>query len=513
MMKTCADKNGNLSLICSHVLNKCGLSFKDNNLHLLQNGIEKRMMSLGMDDISKYCLLLKSRGDGENELRKLYNLITVNETEFYRDRQRMKALFERVIPDIVSDRISRSLISEALPLVSVWSAGCSSGEEPYSIAMERKESRPYSPWYDMEILATDICTDALSIARESLYDVRKLKNVDECVKERYFTRTDGGFQLKDSVTRLVDFRFHNLVEEPVPPSSRELWDVIVCQNVIIYFDKDTIQRVIEKFYDSLAEGGYLILGFSESLLGIPNRFTAEFYENTALYRKISRRSDEMPLNEGTADVRPLRKEIVTGEKEGCSGNNDDEAENSSDSYSEAVEHFRNDEFDKAQELLVQSLRKNEKDEKSQNLLGQVLFEKNMYREAEHQFKACLALNAFEPSLYYYLGLIYNRLERPEDVIRFLKKALYLDKENALAHMHLADAYATINDRESARREYRNALKCLRKHGPDKTLPFSKGLRCSSIIEICMRRLSELGAEIFPQPLVQYPDLLRFPEMG
>jgi chemotaxis protein methyltransferase CheR len=501
-----------MSLICSHVLNKCGLSFKENNLHLLQNGIEKRMSSLGMDDIQKYSLLLRSRGDGDSEIRKLYNLITVNETEFYRDRQRMKALFEKVIPDIVSDRISRSLISEALPLVSVWSAGCSSGEEPYSIAMERKESRPYSPWYDMEILATDISTAALSIARESLYDARKLKNVDEDVVERYFTRTEGGFQLKDSITRLVDFRFHNLVEEPVPQSSRELWDVIVCQNVIIYFDKDTIKRVIEKFYDSLAEGGYLILGFSESLLGIPNGFTAEFYENTAIYRKISRRSDEMPLNEGAADLRSSKNADVAAEK-ADSGGNDEDAADRADCYTEAVKHFRNDEFDEAQELLVKSLRINEKDEKSQNLLGQVLFEKNMYTEAEHQFKACLALNAFEPSLYYYLGLIYNRLERPEDVIRFLKKALYLDKENALAHMHLADAYATIDDMESARREYRNALKCLRKHGPDRTLPFSKGLKCSSIIEICMRRLSELGTEIFPQPLVQYPDLLRFPEMG
>ena len=500
-MKAVTERNDQILVICRHISQRSGLSFKENNMHLLQTAIEKRMASLEMDDINKYYLYLKSHEEGNNELQNLYNLITVNETEFFRDRKRMRALFEKVIPEIVSDKISSSSINEALPLVSIWSAGCSSGEEPYSIAIGRQESKAYRPWYDIELLATDISSDILSSARASIYDPRKLKNADESVKERYFVKTDGGFQLKDNVKNAVNFRYHNLIEDPVPESTKKLWDVIICQNVIIYFDRETIKKVIDKFYSSLEVGGYLILGFSENLLGISSLFSTEYFENTAIYRKLPEKITVLPDYQYRDSV---------GE---CILTEISEVDQKAFGYLEAVKHFSNDDFDKAQDLLMKQIQVHQNDEKSQNLLGQVFLEKKLYREAELQFKACLAINAFEPSLYYYLGLVYHRMDQPYDVIRFLKKAIYLDKENVLAHLHLADAYFMTNDKQNAMREYRNTLRYLKNNTSESTFPFSRGLTCSNIIDICTTRLKELENEILPKRIGQYQEFLKHTEMG
>lgn len=500
-MKAVTEGNEQIRIICRYISERSGLCFKESNIHLLQAAIEKRMASVRVDDIHQYYIYLRSCEDGVNELQNLYNMITVNETEFFRDRLRMRALFEKAIPEIVSDRIRTSSINEAQPLVSLWSAGCSSGEEPYSIAIGRQESRAYLPWYDLEILATDISTDILSRARESIYDPRKLKNVNESVKEKYFIRTDDGFQLKDSVRDTVSFIYHNLVEDSVPESSKQLWDIIICQNVIIYFDRDTIRKVIEKFYCSLEAGGYLILGFSENLLEISSLFAMEYFENTALYRKLPEKITVLP----DYQYRDSSEDSILTEIPEVSKN--------VHTYLEAVKHFSNDELDKAQELLLKQLQIHQNDEKSQNLLGQVFLEKNLYREAELRFKACLAMNAFEPSLYYYLGIVYHRMDRPEDVIRFLKKAIYLDKENVLAHLHLADAYFMLNDKQNAMREYKNTLRYLKKDVSERTFPLSRGLTGSNIIDICTTRLKKLEDEMLPQRIGQYQEYLKHTEMG
>jgi len=475
--------NDKLSLISSFISKKSGLVFREKNLSALKSAIDKRLAALGYDDILQYYMHLKFDENGQNEIKSLYSLITVNETEFFRDKHRMKALFEKVIPEIVEKKISRSVINGTPPLITIWSAGCSSGEEPFSIAIGLNEMRSHRFFYNVELLATDINSEILAVTNESIYDTRKLKNVDEAIRKKYFTRTDSGFQLVENIRKTVNFRYHNLVEDPVPLSSQRLWDIIVCQNVIIYFDKATIQKVIEQFYNSLVEGGYLILGFSENLHGISDLFTTTYYDKIALHQKLQKKS---PVQAAEKPGKPVRKAEPPAPPE------PPEKKEISFSYDEAEKLLGNDEIERAREMVEKHLEEHEEDEKAHFLLGRIFLEKSLYSEAELQFKMCLALDCADSSVYYFMGLVHYRLDQPEDVIRFLKKALYLDKENALAHLHLADAYIMTKDLQNARRGYENTIKCLKKHQPEETLPMSKGIRCRSLIETCMKRLRELA---------------------
>ncbi|MGV8120013.1 MAG: CheR family methyltransferase [Candidatus Xenobiia bacterium LiM19] len=467
-----------ISLISSYISRKSGLVFREKNLSALKSSIEKRLVFFGFDDILQYYMYLKFSEEGQNEIKNLYNLITVNETEFFRDRHRLRALTEKIIPEILDKKISSTVINGTPPLISIWSAGCSSGEEPYSIAISLNEHRAQRFWYNIELLATDINTDVLSITLESIYDKRRMKNVDDRIKKKYFNENNGGFQLTDNIRKIINFRYHNLIDEPVPFSSQKLWDIIVCQNVIIYFDKTTIEKLLEQFYHSLVDGGYLILGFSESLYGIPNLFTTIYYEKIALHQKITKKSVEMPPDKRR---KPAKKSIPQTPQE---------VKEKKYSYDEAAELFKNEDIDSAQEMVMKHLKEHQDDEQAHFLYGKILFEKGLYREAEFEFKICLALNSSEPLVHYFLGLVYYRQDQPDDVIRFLKKALYLDKENALARLHLADAYAMINDIQNAKREYENTIKCLKKYPPENTLPLSKEIKCGSIIETCIKRLKE-----------------------
>jgi len=472
-------ENDKINLISSYISRKSGLVFREKNFSALKSVIDKRMVSLGFGDALQYYMHLKFSEDGQNELRNLFNLITVNETDFFRDRHRLRALTERIIPEILEKKISNTVINGTPPLVSIWSAGCSSGEEPYSIAASLYEHRAQRFWYNIEILGTDINTDVLSITHESIYDKRRLKNVDEIIKQKYFKEKNGGFQVVDNLRKFITFRYHNLIDEPVPFSSQKFWDIIICQNVIIYFDKPTIEKLLEHFYQSLVEGGYLILGFSESLYGIPNPFNTIYFDKIALHQKITGKSREMPQDRRR---KPAKKPVMPAPQR---------VKDKKYSYDKAAELFRNEDTEAAQDMVMSHLEEHQDDEKAHFLYGQILFEKGLYREAEFEFKICLALNSSESQVYYFLGLVYFRQNQPDDVIRFLKKALYLDKENALAHLHLADAYALINDIQSARREYENTVKCLKKYPPENTLPLSKGIRCKSIIDTCIKRLGEL----------------------
>jgi len=261
--------------ISALVYEKCGINLHDGKKELVRARLNKRLREGHFKDFRTYYRFLTERDSGD-ELVRMLDSISTNLTSFFREKKHFDFLKEKVFPSYVEEkRKSRKL--------RYWSAGCSSGEEPYSLAMWLLEYFSESLPFDIQILATDISSKALAIAQRGVYTSKRLANMPILIPSKYFQRgfgsQEGYFRVKESLRKLIEFRRFNLI---APFPFREAFNVIFCRNVMIYFDKKTQQSLIDNLYDSLSHGGYLLVGHSESLMSIRHGFR---YVMPSIYHK------------------------------------------------------------------------------------------------------------------------------------------------------------------------------------------------------------------------------------
>ena len=256
---------------------RCGLHFDESTRFL----VEKRLARLAEDtdagSISSFLYRLRHGPQSEEEFSRVVDLLTTNETYFFRERSQLTALIEEIVPDLL---VARGAMQGP---VKIWSAGCSSGEEPYSIVMMALEAG-LRPGRDLRIYASDISRAVLSKARRGVYREASFRETEPRMRPRYFVEKDGLTRISDEVKRHVDFIHLNLLDS----SRRGLlstMDVILCRNVIIYFDLATKRRVMASFRDQLQPGGYLLLGHSESLLNVTTDFELRHLSRDLVYRR------------------------------------------------------------------------------------------------------------------------------------------------------------------------------------------------------------------------------------
>ena len=244
-----------------------GINLHDGKKELLQARIGKIIRKRGLTGFSEYFDLVVNDDSG-NELVALLDAVSTNLTFFFREEKHFEFLSGTVLPQMKND-ISRG----SLRKVRAWSAGCSTGEEPYSILITMLESFGIETLYDIKVLASDISTRVLQVAMAGEYVEEKMKNVSQALKTKYFSkRKDRGLVLYTAGKALADrllFRRINLME-PFP--FRTPLNFIFCRNVMIYFDRPTQERLVQKYYEALLPGGYLFIGHSESLNGVKHSF-------------------------------------------------------------------------------------------------------------------------------------------------------------------------------------------------------------------------------------------------
>lgn len=233
----------------------------------LSNLIEKK----GMSSFSQYLESIKR--NNKDEITMLVNKLTTNYTYFYREESHFKYLKEVVLPFEEKNNKQKVL--------DIWSAGCSSGEEPYTLAMVIDDYfKLASSQWKIQILASDISENVLSKAREGIYAEEAIKNLPEAYKKRYFTKTsDGKYQVVPEIKKHVIFKVFNLME---PIAAKNKYDVIFCRNVMIYFNAETKMSIINKFYDATKLGGYLMIGHAETVQRDKSKY---IYINPAIYKK------------------------------------------------------------------------------------------------------------------------------------------------------------------------------------------------------------------------------------
>lgn len=267
-------------LIRDFIRNYCGIYFDDGSKFLLEKRLSRRVENYLLNNFEDYYHFLMYDKRRDEELTSVIEILTVNETYFFREFSQLKALSDEIIPEIGERKKDRKRLR-------IWSAGCSTGEEPYTIAILILEKNLIPEW-EIEILGSDINQRVLHAARRGIYRKNAFRSIDDHYIRKYFTdEGEGNYRIVDPVRSLVNFSLLNLVD-PFKVRVVGKMDVIFCRNVIIYFDRDTKKKVINNFYDRLTEEGYLLLGHSESLMNISTDFMLRHFKNDLVYQKPTR---------------------------------------------------------------------------------------------------------------------------------------------------------------------------------------------------------------------------------
>jgi len=264
-------------LIRDLIYDNCGLHFELESKYMLEKRLNKRLADHHMSDFKDYYYHLRYSRDKDEELALVIDLLTTNETYFFREDFQLKTFTDEILPEII--RRKRGTGDRNL---RIWSAGCSSGEEPYTIAMLILQNPEMRRW-NVEIIGTDISRKVLSLAREGVYGKASFRNTDDFYIQRYFTEQDRKLRISDQVKRLVSISHLNLFDEK-RVSLLGRMDVIFCRNVIIYFDLDAKRKVIATFHKQLLKGGFLLLGHSESLMNISTDFDLRHFTHDMVYQ-------------------------------------------------------------------------------------------------------------------------------------------------------------------------------------------------------------------------------------
>jgi chemotaxis protein methyltransferase CheR len=252
----------------------CGLWFGEDSRFVLESRLIRRMRKLEIESFAAYHYLLRRETNGEDELAAVIDELTTNETYFFRERSQLRALIDEIVPGLLAARPGP---------VCIWSAGCSSGEEPYTIAMMALEAG-LRPGHDLRIHASDISRRCLAKAREAVYRESSFRETPPELRDRFFKEHGGLYTLVPEVRQHVTFTRMNLLE-PARFALLGALDVVLCRNVIIYFDRDTKKHVVESFAGRLAPGGYLLLGHSESLIQVTSAFELAHLRSDLVYRR------------------------------------------------------------------------------------------------------------------------------------------------------------------------------------------------------------------------------------
>ena len=237
----------------------------DSKVSMIQSRLLRRVRSLGLASIDDYCEYLFSAPGAEAERGHFINAVTTNKTDFFREPQHFKYLTETALP-----RLEHSGCPISEKRIAVWSAACSSGEEPYTLAMVLSEFGAGRPGFDFRILATDVSTKVLQIAKEAMYSHEQIAPVPRDLRQKYLLQ---GRDKERRLTRVIPalrrtVSFHQLNFMDADYGVRDMFEVIFCRNVLIYFDRLTQEAVMNKLCRNLAPGGYLFISHSESLSGL-----------------------------------------------------------------------------------------------------------------------------------------------------------------------------------------------------------------------------------------------------
>jgi chemotaxis protein methyltransferase CheR len=259
------------TLFSNLIYEQSGIHFSAMNRSILETRLQERIKVSQQKDVGSYYeFILKN----PEEMKMLLDSVTTNLTRFFRNTGQFDTLERFVIPDLINYKTAMKS-----PQLRIWSAGCATGEEPFSIAFVMKEKLPRN--FKVEIIASDISLKSLMIAQEGYYPENKIEGVPQHYLNKYFEKKQNGYKIKEEIQSMIKFDYHNLKYD----SGLKNIDILFCRNVIIYFDETAQQAVINRFWNIMGPHSFLFLGHSESLFGMKTQFEFQKTEWSVIYRK------------------------------------------------------------------------------------------------------------------------------------------------------------------------------------------------------------------------------------
>ncbi|MDP2689812.1 MAG: CheR family methyltransferase [Deltaproteobacteria bacterium] len=465
------------------VSRRMGLHFPAERFDSLRDGIVKAAPDFGFSDAGEFINWLKSSNLERQHIEALASRLTVGETYFFREKETFEALEGRILPELIESRRESGALR-------VWSAGCSTGEEPYSVAILLKRLLQWHGKWNITILATDINTGALKKAARGVYGQWSFRSAPEWVKRLYLTPTpEGEYELSREIRKMVTFAYMNLAEDIFPSllNNTNAIDLIICRNVLMYFSSGLAQRIAENFSLCLAEGGWLIVNPTEAgpHLKLDKLFTHARFNGTAAYRKKAQGPAETgnettppapPANEDTAADSALRAVAPAAAPA-------KEPSSAGGGYAKALEMFGRGLYDEAAAALEALACEGPLDRKTAALLARAKASTGRLDEAAYWCEKAVRAEVLAPGPHYLLAAILQEKGLTEEALRSLKNAIYLDGKFIIAYFALGSLLLRLGEAAAAKKHLKAASELLSACEPDDIVPESEGITAARLSEI------------------------------
>lgn len=496
---------------------RLGLHFDDARLAELAGLLSRRML-VAKEQGAAYLDRLDGPGARPEELRILAHELTVHETYFFRHAEQFRAFAAVVLPD-------RIRANRPHGRLRVLSAGCASGEEPYSLAILAAQSAE-AAGSDLSIRGIDVSAAAIEAATRGRYSAWSLRETPEEVRSRYFTAHDRDFVLDPAIRRLVTFEEHNLAGLERGPLEPEAFDIIFCRNVIMYFTPEAARATVARLSRSLVPGGFLFLGHAETLRGLSQDFHLRQSNGTFYYQR--READEAPrpslgsqpaastLRPGPAVEAESPSEVplpddswvdiirraseriqsLTGSPRATArpvfGAEDQARQRAGQRLGPALDLLQGERYPEAAALLEALPAEAAVDPDVLLLRAVLLTHGGDLARAEQLSLDLLAQDELSAGAHYVLALCRENAGDQPGAMDHDRAALYLDPAFAMPRLHLGLLARRSGDRDQARREFQDALVLLRKEDSSRVLMFGGGFHRDALIALCQAELASCG---------------------
>jgi len=466
----------------------CGLHFEEDRKQSLHLALWERLQQRGYDSYREYYHLLKFHPEGHLEICELLDLITVGETYFFRNKAQFDVLMKAVLPEIMQRKLGARDKS-----IRIWSAGCSRGDEPYSIAIAIKELLPLDSDWTISILGTDINRNGLACAKEAAYGQKDIAHLPEEYLDKYFKVEGCTYLLKSETRGLVQFHYHNLVKDPFVHEKMQAVDLVFCRNVTIYFDYQTTRRVIENFYHSLVPDGYLFLGHTETLWQITDKFERVEFPQTFVYQKKLTPVREDPMKPFMA-VPEIRIEDLTGSMAPTRASGSTPSEPSpGDLGIEGLTSTNGMGTAKSSpQEPMSGLERKPEPILSHLAKATLLANEAKYKEAADLLAEVIALDNLSVEAYYLLGVLSYKSGNLKEAETQFRKVIYVTPDSALAYFNLGNIYLYQRKFREAAREFRNAIRLSEKRPKDEQIRFCEDFTVDFLLRACRNNLVEIS---------------------
>ena len=487
-----------------------GLRFDEGRNQVLHHALWQRLQHRGYDSYREYYNLLKFHPEGRLEIRELLDLVTIGETYFFRNRAQFDVLMRFVLPGIIQRKVD-----SGDKCIRAWSAGCSRGDEAYSIAMAITEVFPSFEEWRISILGTDINRTGLACSEEAAYGEKDIGHLPKEYLEKYFKSQGSIYHLRDDVKELVGFEYHNLARDPCLHEKMQNVDIIFCRNVIIYFDSQTTQRVLENFCNCLAQDGYLFLGHTETLWQITNRFERVEFPQTFIYKKrlgpIQEDATkpfmaipEINIENLTFSAAPIRTfgagGLTSVEETGTEqrsfpqgwGRGYREKPEPSEQVKDSTQRI-----DKPSDVPFLSSPNNMAAQDKNYILTRlakatILANEAKYKEAADILGKIVEADNLSVEAYYLLGVLSYKSGDLKEAEAQFRKVIYVAPDSILAYFNLGNMYLYQRKLKEAAREFRNAIRLLEKRPKDEQVRFCEDFTVEFLLRACRNTLAQIS---------------------